>query len=92
MSNLRVVLAIISAIVLFLYGLESFSHEIQRVGASALSEWLGRLTKSRWRGILLGAAATAIIQSSSAVTSLTVSLVETGTMSFPVELRCTARG
>jgi len=32
MSNLRVVLAIISAIVLFLYGLESFSHEIQRVG------------------------------------------------------------
>jgi phosphate:Na+ symporter len=82
MSNLRILLAIVSAIVLFLYGLESFSHEIQRVGAAALSKWLGRLTESRWRGILLGAFATAIVQSSSAVTSLTVSLVEAGTMSF----------
>jgi len=86
MSNFRVLLAIVSAIVLFLYGLESFSHEIQRVGAAALSEWLGRLTKSRWRAVLLGAAATAIIQSSSAVTSLTVSLVETGTISFQSSL------
>lgn len=86
MSNFRVLLGIVSAIVLFLYGLESFSHEIQRVGAAALSEWLGRLTKSRWRAILLGAAATAIIQSSSAVTSLTVSLVETGTISFQSSL------
>jgi hypothetical protein len=37
MSNFRVLLGIVSAIVLFLYGLESFSHEIQRVGAAALS-------------------------------------------------------
>lgn len=82
MSNFRVLLGIVSAIVLFLYGLESFSHEIQRVGAAALSKWLGRLTESRWRGILLGAFAASIVQSSSAVTSLTVSLVDAGTMSF----------
>jgi phosphate:Na+ symporter len=82
MSNLRILLASISAIVLFLYGLESFSNEIQRAGGATLNKWLGTLTKSRWRGVLLGAAATALVQSSSAVTSLTVALVDAGTMSF----------
>jgi phosphate:Na+ symporter len=82
MSNFRILLASVSAIVLFLYGLESFSHQIQRVGGTALSSWLGRLTESRWRGVVLGAVATAIVQSSSAVTSLTVALVDAGTISF----------
>jgi Na/Pi-cotransporter len=82
MSTFRVLLAIISAIVLFLYGLGAFSAEIQRVGGETLKKWLGRLTESRWRGVVLGAVATAIVQSSSAVTSLTVALVDAGTISF----------
>ncbi len=82
MSNLRILLAVVSAIVLFLYGLESFSQEIQRVGGDVLRKWLGRLTESRWRGVVLGMVATAIVQSSSAVTSLTVALVDAGAMSF----------
>jgi phosphate:Na+ symporter len=82
MSSLRVFLASVAAVVLFLYGLEAFSNEIQRAGGATLKTWLGKLTESRWRGVLLGAVATAIIQSSSAVTSLTVALVDSGTMSF----------
>jgi phosphate:Na+ symporter len=82
MSNFKILLTAISAIVLFLYGLEGFSQEIQRVGGAAFSNLLRRLTESRWRGVLLGAAATAIVQSSSAITSLTVALVDAGTMSF----------
>src|SRR5947208_496231 len=78
MSNFRILLAVASAIVLFLYGLEGFSQEIQRLGGATLSKWLGRLTESRWRGLLLGAVATAIVQSSSAITSLTVALVVAG--------------
>jgi len=82
MSNLRILFAAITAIVLFLYGLEAFSGEIQAVGGDTLRKWLGRLTESRWRGVLLGAVATAIIQSSSAVTSLTVALVDAGSMTL----------
>jgi phosphate:Na+ symporter len=82
MSNFKILLTAISAIVLFLYGLEGFSQEIQRVGGAAFSNLLRRLTESRWRGVLLGAVATAIVQSSSAITSLTVALVDAGTMSF----------
>jgi phosphate:Na+ symporter len=82
MSNLKILFAAISAIALFLYGLEGFSREIQAVGGETLRKWLGRLTKSRWRGVVLGAVATAIIQSSSAVTSLTVALVDAGSMTL----------
>jgi len=82
MSNFRILLAAASAIVLFLYGLQAFSQEIQTVGGAKLTEWLGRLTQSRWRALLLGAVATAIVQSSSATTALTVALVDAGTMSF----------
>jgi phosphate:Na+ symporter len=82
MSNLRILFVAISAIALFLYGLEGFSREIQAVGGETLRKWLGRLTESRWRAVVLGATATAIIQSSSAVTSLTVALVDAGTMTL----------
>lgn len=82
MSNFRVLLSIVSAIVLFLYGLGAFSHEIQEVGGETLKKWLGRLTESRWMALMLGGVATAIVQSSSAVTALTVALVDAGTMSF----------
>jgi Na/Pi-cotransporter len=82
MSNFRILLAVISAIVLFLYGLQGFSEEIQKVGGATLTKWIGLLTESRWRGVLLGAVATAIVQSSSAITALTVALVDAGTMSF----------
>jgi phosphate:Na+ symporter len=81
-SNLRILLAAVSAIVLFLYGLEAFSQEIQTVGGDTLRKWLNRLTESRWRAVLLGTVATAIVQSSSAITSLTVALVDAGTMTF----------
>ncbi len=86
MSSFKILLTAISAIVLFLYGLEGFSQEIQRVGGAAFSNLLRRLTESRWRGVMLGAVATAIVQSSSAITSLTVALVDAGTMSFQSSL------
>ena len=86
MSSFKILLTAISAIVLFLYGLEGFNQEIQRVGGAAFSNLLRRLTESRWRGVMLGAVATAIVQSSSAITSLTVALVDAGTMSFQSSL------
>ena len=82
MSNFRILLSIVSAIVLFLYGLGAFSQEIQTVGGETLRRWLGKLTERRWQGLLLGALTTAIVQSSSAVTALTAALVDAGTISF----------
>ena len=61
MSNFKVLLTAVSAIVLFLYGLQAFSHEIQTVGGATFAKWLGRLTQSRWRALVLGAVTTALV-------------------------------
>ncbi len=78
--------AAISAIILFLYGLQGFSKELQVVGGATLQAWLGRITESRWRGFVVGAAATAIVQSSSAITALAVALVDSSVISFKASL------
>jgi Na/Pi-cotransporter len=76
------ILAVLSAIVLFLYGLQAFTREIQAVGGDTLKNWLGRLTSNPLKGVLLGALATAIVQSSSAVVALAISLVDSGILTF----------
>ena len=85
-ANFNFLLMALSAIILFLYGLQSFSREIQSVGGETLKLWIGRLTSSPWRGVLLGAFATAIVQSSSAVVALTIALVDAGIMAFQSSL------
>ena len=59
-----------------------FTREIQAVGGDTLKNWLGRLTRNPERGVLLGAVATAIVQSSSAVVALAISLVDSGILTF----------
>jgi Na/Pi-cotransporter len=82
MTPLQGLTAALSAIVLFLFGLQSFSSELQSVGGDAMKSWLGRVTANRLRGFLVGAIATAIVQSSSAMTSLAVTLVDAGAITF----------
>lgn len=73
---------IISAIALFVYGLQSFSKEIENLGAARLKKWVQTITRIPLGGFLLGGGITAVIQSSTLVSSLTVSLVDTGILSF----------
>ena len=82
MSPLQVIFAAISAVVLFLYGLQSFSEELQNIGGDALRSWLPRVTANRWLGFLIGALATAVVQSSSAIMALTVALVDASVLTF----------
>jgi phosphate:Na+ symporter len=81
-TGFSVVLSVVSAIVLFWYGLEAFSQQIQAAGGEALRTWLSRLTQKRWLALLTGVVAVAIVQSSGAVTSLAAALVDAGAMSF----------
>ncbi|MGL4315102.1 MAG: Na/Pi cotransporter family protein [Pseudomonas sp.] len=86
MSSLQSVFAAVSAIVLFIYGLQGFSRELRAIGGDALQSWLGRVTESRWLGFSIGVLATAIMQSSSAITSLTTALVDASAISFRASL------
>lgn len=82
MNFLQTIIIIFSAIALFLHGLNSFSKEIQDIGSDYFKIWIGKITQNRVSGFLLGGLLTAIIQSSSAVSSITVALVDAGVISF----------
>jgi len=79
---LYLIFSILSAIILFIYSLTSFSHELQKAGGGYLKKSLERLTKFRISAYVLGVAATGIIQSSSAVIAIVIGLVDAGTLRF----------
>jgi phosphate:Na+ symporter len=86
MSIFETLIAVIAAIAIFLYALEGFSRELQAVGGETLQNWLGKVTANRWAGFGVGALATAILQSSTAVSTLTTALVNASVISFRASL------
>lgn len=85
-DTFNIAIAILATISLFVFSLRGFAKEIQHAGADWLEKWLGKVTKRPFGGLLLGAIATAVIQSSSAVTSIVVALVESKVFSFSASL------
>lgn len=63
------------AIALFLFGMELLRGGLCRMSQKHLQPLLMRTTQSLWQAVLLGAAVTAFVQSSSAVTIIIVGLV-----------------
>lgn len=82
MDALTPAFGILAAVVLFLYGLQGFAHEVEAHGRKTLQAWFGRVTRNRIGGFLLGALSTAVVQSSSAVSSIAVALVGSGVIPF----------
>jgi phosphate:Na+ symporter len=82
MSWIEVGVAVAAAVVLFLFGIEHFSSEIQAVTGTRFRKSLARGTSNRFVGFGLGAAVTAVIQSSTATSVICVGLVNAGVLSF----------
>ena len=70
----------ICGLALFLYGMHVMGEGLSRMSGGKLESILERLTQSRIRAVLLGAAVTAVIQSSSATTVMVVGFVNSGIM------------
>lgn len=82
METFHTIILISSAITLFVYGLQSFSKEIQSIGIDKIKKWINKVTALPLGGFGVGAIVTGIIQSSTMVSSLTVSLVNAGAITF----------
>ena len=67
---------------LFLYGMQQLVKALVSVAGNQLKYFLAKLTTNRFTGAISGAVATAIIQSSSITTVLTVSFVSAGLMTL----------
>ena len=74
------VLQMIGGLCLFLFGMETMGDGLTRTSGGKLESVLGSLTSSVPRGVLLGCAVTAVIQSSSATTVMLVGFVNSGIM------------
>ncbi len=82
MEHIHVIMAGVTAIILFVFGLESFSTEIEQISGEKFRKFLARATKIPAIGVLIGALVTAVIQSSSATSVIAVGLVNAGVLSF----------
>jgi len=82
MERLHLIIAGLTAVILFIYGLESFSQEIQRVSGERFRRFVGQATRLPVIGVLIGALVTAVIQSSSATSVIAIGLVNAGVLSF----------
>ena len=74
------ILSLLSGVALFLYGMSVMGDSLKKVSGNKLELILYKLTSTPLKGILLGTAVTAIIQSSSATTVMVVGFVNSGMM------------
>lgn len=86
MVSWELLFAIIPGIILFLYGIEQFSREVQVAGGEIFRSLIQRFTKTPVRGTITGAVVTSLVQSSTATTVITVGLVNAGIISFTASL------
>jgi phosphate:Na+ symporter len=81
-ETIHILTAGVTAIILFVFGLENFSAEIERISGERFRRFLSRATNVPLIGVLIGALVTAVIQSSSATSVIAISLVNAGVLSF----------
>ena len=67
---------------LFLYGMAAMTSGLQKLSGERLRHWLSRSTRTPIKGVLTGAATTAVVQSSSATTVAVVGFVSAGLLTF----------
>ena len=73
-------LSLIGGLAFFLYGMNVMGDGLTRLSGGRLERILEKLTDNRIKAVLLGAAVTAVIQSSSATTVTVVGFVNSGIM------------
>ncbi|MCQ2420791.1 MAG: Na/Pi symporter, partial [Clostridia bacterium] len=74
------VIALLSGVALFLFGMELMGDGLKKVAGSRLEVILYKLSGTPFKGFLLGTGVTAVIQSSSATSVMVVGFVNSGMM------------
>ncbi|MBQ7077820.1 MAG: Na/Pi cotransporter family protein [Lachnospiraceae bacterium] len=80
MESISIILALLSGVALFLYGMTLMGDSLKQVAGAKLEKTLYKLTNTKLKGVLLGLVVTALIQSSSATTVMVVGFVNSGMM------------
>lgn len=76
------ILSLLGGLALFLYGMQMMSNGLEAAAGNKMKQILEKLTANRFLGVAVGAAITAVIQSSSATTVMVVGFVNSGMMTL----------
>ena len=74
------ILTLVGGLAMFLYGMQVMGDGLEKLSGGKLEKILENLSSNRVKAVLVGAAVTAIIQSSSATTVMVVGFVNSGIM------------
>ena len=76
------VISLLGGLALFLFGMDTMGKALERQAGGKLQTILAKMSSTVIKGFLLGAAVTAVIQSSSATTVMVVGFVNSGIMTL----------
>lgn len=82
MTDVEMLFKFIGGLGMFLYGMHVMAEGLQKTAGGKMKKLLGILTNNRFLAVLVGAAVTAIIQSSSATTVMVVGFVNAGLLNL----------
>ncbi len=81
-----ILLTVLVGLVIFIHGIENFSREVLSFAGERFRKIIRKATQNRILGSIVGMGVTGVIQSSTAATVITVSLVSAGVISFTQSL------
>ena len=82
-ETMKIIFGLIGGLAIFIYGMNMMSECLQKAAGEKMKKILALLTKNPILGVLAGALTTAVLQSSSATTVMTIGFVSAGLMSLP---------
>ena len=82
MSYINIIIPFVGGLGMFIYGMQIMAQGLENAAGNKMKNLLEVLTKNKLMGVLLGAAITAVIQSSSATTVMVVGFVNAGIMNL----------
>ncbi|WNG17214.1 Na/Pi cotransporter family protein [Cystobacter fuscus] len=78
---LEIAMGLTAGLVLFLYGVSRLALALKALATEPARRLLGRFTRNRFAGVLTGAAATTVLDSSSVTIIMVIALVDAGLLS-----------
>jgi len=82
MNYLNIIIPFVGGLGMFIYGMQIMAQGLENAAGNKMKSLLEVLTKNKLMGVPLGAAITAVIQSSSATTVMVVGFVNAGIMNL----------
>jgi phosphate:Na+ symporter len=82
MDYTSIIIKFLGSLGLFLFGMSVLSSGLQKTAGCKMKQLLGKMSKTRFRGVLFGTGVTAVIQSSTATTVMAVGFVNAGIISL----------